>query len=259
MALKLNIDVAKIAAEFKELASEVEQDLIKAVGQLAPMTHARVAEMASDELSSSLHILQGVGKDGKRNLDWDEISPGIWVVTINEDALWIEDGISPGKDMKKDLLKNATDVSKDGHKYRPIPFDHAKPPSQSTPKAQEYVAMVRKKLKEAKIPFKKIEKNKDGSPRIGKLHKMDIESERPTARASHPALKGLTIYQSMDKSGNVRRDILTFRTVSESPKSKDKWIHPGYTGRKFLDRAAEWAMDKWEKEILPEVLAKWKG
>lgn len=252
MSLKINIDVAEIAKQFKELALEVEQDLSKAVGDLAAMTHAKVAEMASQELKSTLKKLQD-------NLGFEEISPGIWVVSIDEGALFIEEGIEANKDMKPDLLAGATKTSKSGYKYRSIPFDHGKSPSQMTPYAQSLVSRIKQTLRAEKIPFKKIEKNGDGSPRVGKLHAFNIDSEKPTKNASHPALKGVTIYQSVTPTGNVRRDILTFRTVSESPAQANKWIHPGMAPKHFLDRASEWAIKEWETNVLPQVLEKWKG
>lgn len=252
MALKLNIDIAAIANTFKEAKIEIEQDLKKSVGDLAAMTHAKVAEMASKELHSTQKLLQD-------NLGWEEVADGIWVVSIDEAALFIEEGIEANKDMKPDLLKGATQISKDGHAYRSIPFNHGKAPTQMTPLAQSLVSQIKRVLKQEKIPFKKIEKNANGSPRIGKLHKLDIDSDPPTARATHPALKGLSIYQSMTESGNVRRDILTFRTVSAGPASSNKWIHPGLKAKKFLDRAYEWAVNEWENNILPEVLKKWEG
>jgi hypothetical protein len=252
MSIKINFDVAAIAAQFKELALEVEQDLMRGVSSLAAMTHAKVAEMASEQLRSPLKNLQD-------SLGFEEISPGVWVVSIDEKGLWIEEGIEPGKDMKPGLLKGATKMSKDGHRYRSIPFDHGKAPTQMTPYAQSLVSMIKQKLKQEKVPFKKIEKNADGSPRVGKLHAFDIDSENPTARASHPALKGVTIYQSVTPSGNVRRDILTFRTVSEGPNSAGKWIHPGYQAKHFLDKASEWAIKEWEDSILPALLDKYKS
>lgn len=251
MSLKLEFDVAKIAAQFKEIALEVEQDLNRSVASLAAMTHAKVSELASEELHSSLKNLQD-------SLGFEEISTGIWVVSIDEKGLFIEEGIESSKDMKEDLLRNNARISASGHRYKVIPFDHGKAPTQLTPKAQELVGLIRQKLKKEKVPFKKIEKNADGSPRLGKLHSFDIESERPTPRSSHPALKGVTIYQSKGANGSVRRDIFTFRTVTDSGASDGKWIHPGLKAKHFLDRAAEWAMDEWEKNILPEVLSKYK-
>lgn len=249
MALKIKIDTQSIAKQFKELALEVEQDLNKGVANLASITHAKVAEMASDELHSSRKQLMD-------NLGFEEINPGVWVVSIDQDALWIEEGIEPNFDMKPGLLKGAQNTSKDGYKYRVIPMDHGKAPSQMNGYAQGLVAKIKANLKREGVPFKKIEKNANGSPRTGKLHEFSWDSEIP-GKGNTPALKGVSIYQTITKSGNVRRDILTFRTVSGGPKSHGKWIHPGYDPKRFLDRAAEWATKEWEDKILPEILSKY--
>lgn len=250
MALKINIDVAKIAADFKDLALEVEQDLNKGVANLAAMTHAKVAEMANNELRSTR-------KNFQDSLGFEEVAPGVWVVSVDEKGLWVEEGIEPNTDMKPGLLKDATQISKDGHRYRSIPFEHSKAPSQLTPYAQRLVSQIRYELKKQGIPFKKLEKTPEGSPRIGKLHKLDISSGKPTPRASTDALKGINIYQTMTKTGNVRRDILTFRTVSDGPASAKKWIHPGLEPKHYLERAQEWALKEWEDNILPEILKKY--
>lgn len=251
MSLKLEVNASEIAAQFKELALEVEQDINRGIASVAAMTHAKVAEMAAEELNTTLKTLQD-------SLGFEEISQGVWVVSIDEKALWIEEGIEPNKDMKPDLLRGARKTSKKGHKYRPIPFDYGKAPSQMSPQTEMLVAKIKQHLKKEKIPFKKIEKHADGkTPKLGKLHEFTIDSERPSARASTPALQNVSIYQSRTSTGNVRRDILTFRTVSESPASQGKWIHPGLTAKKFLDRAFEFAVNKWENEILPEILKKY--
>ena len=253
MALKIKIDTAGIAKQFKDLALEVEQDLNKGVANLAAITHAKVAELASSELKSSRKTLSD-------NLGFEEIIPGVWVVSIDQDALWIEEGISPNQDMKPDLLKNARNISKDGYKYRAIPFDYGKAPSQLTGYAQNVVSRIRANLKKEGVPFKKIEKfeagPKKGQPRTGKLHTFDWGGEIP-GKGNTPILKGVSIYQTVTKTGNVRRDILTFRTVSGGPSSHGKWIHPGFEAKKFLDRAAEWATKEWEDKILPEILSKY--
>jgi hypothetical protein len=249
--LKIKIDTASIVAQFKELALEVEQDIHKGVANLAAITHAKVAEMASEQLKSSK-------KTFTDNLGFEEISPGIWVVSIDEDALWIEEGIEANKDMKPGLLKNATKTSKDGFKYRSIKFEHSKAPSQMTGNAQMIVSQIKSNLKKEGISFKKIEKHPNGSPKVGKLHTFDWKGSVP-GKGNTPQLKGVSIYQTLTKSGNVRRDILTFRTVSGGPASAGKWIHPGVEAKKFLDQAAEWGIKIWEDQILPEILSKYGG
>lgn len=248
MSLKIKIDTASIAAQFKEMAMEVQQDLQKGVADLAAITHAKVAEMAGDQLHSSRQTFMD-------SLGFEEISPGLWVVSIDEEGLWVEEGIEPNHDMKPDLLKGATKVSKEGYKYRSIHFDHGTAPSQMNGYAQNLVAKIRSDLKKKGIPFKKIETNPNGSPRVGKLH--SFPNGIDGNKNGNPDLKGVSIYQTVTKTGNVRRDILTFRTVSGGPKSAGKWMHPGFTAKKFLDQAADWATKEWEDKILPEILSKY--
>lgn len=249
MSLKIKIDTAGLAAQFKEFALEVEQDIKKGVANLATITHAKVAEMASEELRSTRQPFLD-------NLGFEEIADGVWVVSVDEKAMFIEEGLNQGFDMKPGLLKNGK-TSKKGYKYRVVPFEHSKAPSQLTESAQAIVSQIRSNLKKEKVPFKKIEKNPDGSPRLGKLHTLNWKSSIP-GKGNTPVLKGVNIYQTLTKTGNVRRDILTFRTVTGDPIQADKWKHPGLTGKKFLDRAFTWALKEWEERILPEIMNKWK-
>lgn len=253
MGLKFNVNAQEIAAMFNEMKQEVEADLLEGVAALAAMTTAKIDEMAAENLHSSLHIF-------KENFVTEEVAPGVHVLTIKEGALWIEEGISPGKDMKPALLKNASVNPRTGIKSKVIPFEHSKAPTQMTPYAQSLVSQIRSELRARRIPFKTIERDKKGAPRLGKLHSFNMPSSKPTRRATSPALQGISIYQQQNaKTGRVRRDIMTFRTVSNGPASEGKWIHPGYQAQKFLDRAMEWAANEWENNILPQILAKWQG
>lgn len=255
MSLKFNIDAAAIAEQFNSFKLEVEKDLTTAVANLAAMTDAKVKEYASQDLKTTLEPFMN-------SLGFEEIMPGVWVISVDESGLWIEEGIVPGKDMKPDLLKDNFEVSKDGHRYKAIHFDYGKAPSKLTPSAQTLVAYLKRELRKEGVPFKKIETNADGSPKVGKLHELDFGNPGGRmggpGKGNTPAFKNLSIYQSITATGNVRRDILTFRTVSSGPASADKWIHPGLEAHKFLDRAFEWALQEWESKILPEVMEKWK-
>lgn len=254
MAIKFNIDAAAIAQQFKEFALEVEQDLQKAVANLAAITDAKVKEMASQELHSSRQPFMD-------SLGFEEISPGIWVISVDEQGLWVEEGIEADKDMKPDMLAKNVKVSKSGHRYKAIAFDYGKGPSQNTASTQQVIQYLKQQLKKENVPFKKIERDANGSPKTGKLHEFDFGNPGGRmggpGKGNTPQLKGLSIYQSITKTGNVRRDILTFRTVSDGPGSAGKWHHPGLAPKKFLDRALDWAMKEWEDKVLPEVLAKW--
>jgi hypothetical protein len=249
MALRISIDAAALAKEFKEFAAEVERDIKQGVANLATITHAKVKEMAATELKSSR-------EEFMNSLSFEEIAEGIWTVSIDEKGLWVEEGITAGFDMKPGLLKDGY-PSKNGGKYRIIPFEHTKAPSQMTQSAKDIVSKLKAELQKKKIPFKKIEYNADGSPKLGRVHSLNLPSQIP-GKGNTKALKGVSIYQTLTKGNNIRRDILTFRTVTDGEGSAGKWIHPGLTGKKFLDRAGDWALAEWEEKILPEILDKWK-
>lgn len=253
MSLKIKIDIAAIASQFKQLATEVKQDLEKGVERLAAATNAHVRMEAEENLSGPTYL------KFNKSIGFDNVSPGIWVVSIDEKGMWVEEGLHPNFDMKPGLLKNAKDVSERGYKYRSVPFDMGKSKSTSTGYEFNLRQRVKSELAKNKIPFKKIEKDANGKPKEGLLHKLNFGGEIP-GKGNTPVLQGLSIYQTVTKTGNVRRDIMTFRTVSGDPQSgsANKWMHPGYDAKKFLDHAQEWAEKEWENTILPEILSRWK-
>jgi hypothetical protein len=248
--LKFEIDIESIASQFKEEMQEVQDQLYEGVQALAAMTHARTIELANEKLRSTR-------EDYIEALSFKEIEKGIWVVSLDEKMLWVEDGKDSGS-MVDDLLKKNAKVSKSGEKYKVIPFEHSKSPSKMSKHHESLVNDLKKELKARQIPFKKIEKNPDGSPRLGKLHSMNIESPLPTPRAKHPIFHGLNIYQRKDESGKIRRDVMTFRIVKESHKNAGKWYHPGIDAYKLMDQAFEYSTKEFENTIMPAILAKYK-
>jgi hypothetical protein len=240
--LKIKLDTTALANTLKEYAAEVAQDVNKGVARLAAQTKAHVLMDAGAELSSPTF------KTFSKSVEMEDISPGIWVVSINQKGLWIEEGIEPNTDMKPGLLK--------GKKFVVIPFSKDKSKASSTGYEFQLREQVKSALKKEGIPFKKIESNPNGSPKTGLLHRKDFGGEIP-GKGNTPVLQGVSIYQTLTKTGNVRRDILTFRTVSSGPASAGKWMHPGYQPKKFLDKAQAWAEKEWEQTFLPEILAKW--
>lgn len=253
MSLKFNIDAAAMAEVFKEMAMEVQQDLEKGIANLAAMTRAHTLELAEKELKSTFTLYRD-------NLRLEEVSDGVSVVTLEQPALFIEEGLNPNFDMKPGLLKNAENAE-DGSRYKVIPFDQGKGPSQMTPYAKDVVDRIRKQLKKDNIPFKsplEVDQQKGsrtiGAPLRGLLHRKNYGGEIP-GKGNTPVMDGVSIYQTTTKTGNVRRDIMTFRTVSS--KQGDKWIHPGLDAKKFMDKALAWAEKIWEDQILPEIFAKY--
>jgi hypothetical protein len=247
--LRFFIDAQAIAQEFGELKKEIEEAITQGVKQVASMTYAKTQELASEKLKSTRQLYLD-------NLKFEEIENGIWVVSLDEPALWLEEGRKAGS-MIPDLLKRNARTAKDGSRYKAIPFSHNKPSSQTSRKSQDIINLVKSELKARKIPYKKIEYNSDGSPRLGKLHVINnINSPRPSIRASHGVLDSLTIYQTKLPSGKIRRDIMTFRVASTKHEGS-KWIHPGIEAKKFMDEALEWAEKIFNDEILPSILEKY--
>jgi hypothetical protein len=248
--LKLDINIDGLVNEFKDLKNTIAKDLQKEAESLAVMTHAKLHELASERLKS-------LSKNYRDNIEFSNPEPNLWIVTLKEPAMWIEENRKQGS-MVDDLLRDGAKVSASGSKYKVIPFLHSKPPSEQTPKAQALAQQIKTELKKQGVSWKKIEYNADGSPRTGLIKTFNVDSARPSPKAKTDALKNVAIYQTKQANGNIRRDVLTFRTVSEKDKELGKWVHPGREGNFLMDEVFEWVQKTWENDILPAVMNKYK-
>jgi hypothetical protein len=263
MALKINIPAEVIASQFKEFAAEVEINLKKSVEKLATITRAYIVEQASTKLTDKTRRIFADSVHAYSPVD------GVHVIDLDPKANWIEDGIPKNTDMKTSewLLKNPDGVSKKGYKYKVIPFNRGKGPTYNTAGEQALTNQVKGYLKKKDILYSpgehaasnrsKLEFDANGKPKLGRLHSLNIPSDIP-GKGNTPALHRVSIYQTLTKTGNVRRDIFTFRTVSSGPGSQGKWIHPGFDGQKFFEDAHKFAIKEWETSILPGLLERWK-
>jgi hypothetical protein len=246
---RIEVDAQALSESFGEFAKEVEQAVEDSVKLASSMTYAKANEMAADKLKSRRQTYQDA-------LSYEEVTPGIWVVSLDPSALWIEEGMDPHS-MVDDLLRINPKVGKNGLRYKVIPFDHGRAPSQQTAKAKEISDQVKRELKSLKVPFKKIEMNPDGTPKLGTVFRKNIPSARPTAKAKYPSLHGLTITQR--KVGDkVRRDVMTFRIVSDKHKAEGLWFHPGLQAVKIIDQVFEWISKEFDDKILPQVLERFR-
>lgn len=248
--LKFEIDVDDLVKEFGDLKAEAEQVIVESVKAAALMTYGKVNELAAEKLHSTL-------KPYQEALSYEEVSPGFWVVTLAESAMWIEEGRKSGP-MFDDLLRNGAKIGKDGQRYKSIPFEHSKNPTEQTVKAKEITSMIRTELKARGIPYKKIETDASGSPRLGKIHSFSVPgSPKPSLKAKYGALEGINVYQR--KVGNkIKRDVMTFRIISDKQKTdgSGRWEHPGKPAINLMDTAYDWIVNEFETKILPEALAK---
>lgn len=247
--LKIEIDAAQIAEAFGEIRQDVEQALTDGVKLASSMAFTKANELANERLHQRREAYA-------KALSWNEISKGLWTVELDESAMWIEQGL-PEHSMIPDLLRKNYKVNKKGEKYKVIPFDQGKAPSKLGEKGKQLQSQVKRELKARNIPYKKLELDSSGNPRLGLLHQIkDIQSEKPSKKAKHGALEGLSVYQTKDKTGNVRRDIMTFRVVKESHAADGRWYHPGLKPVNILDDVFQWVSNVFDNEILPEILSK---
>jgi hypothetical protein len=249
--LKFEIDVDQLTSHLKEFKVEAQKMLEEGVKAASAMTYAKAQELAGQKLRTRL-------EEYRKALHYREVTQGVWVVELDEKALWIEDG-KPAGSMVDDLLRNNPKVNKKGQRYKAIPFDQADGArAEGSEKLTNILNLLKTELKARGIPYKKLETNPDGSPRIGKLHKFNVESPKPTAKASTPALYGVSIYQRETQRGKVQRDIMTFRIVTDEHKREGKWYYPGKEGVKIFEEVYDWVSREWETTILPDIMKKFE-
>lgn len=256
MSVKIEIDPNQVKSEFDRLKSQIEAELNKGVRLLAQSTEARIKQMADEKMKI-------MNEDYKKAVHFEQIDNNIFVVTLDQKMLFREEGKKSWNMIDTHLQRNYK-VGKDGSKFKVIPFEHGSSEMDGgetkdtsgpkTQKQQDIIGVLRKELEKKNIPFKEIEKDASGQPKLGKLHTLNLPSEKPSKNARFPALQGLTIFQEKDKAGVVQRRLMTFRVMSEKQKGDGRWIHPGFKPLNLFEEAAQWAEQQWEQIIAPMIL-----
>lgn len=173
----------------------------------------------------------------------------------------------------------------DGSRYLVIPFEHGpgKGPTNTPASTLDLVDAVKTELKARKIPLAKIERDDQGRPKLGRLHKFNVEhgplkthqgpgqgwgpvgdlKQGPNARqkvgggpggGGLPFLSGVAVYQTAVQGGSgVKRSVMTFR-VASSKHEAPRWDAPPLAPANILADTATWAEEQIEKEILPRVV-----
>ena len=246
--LRIDIDVNALAEQLDKKKEDIKSQVRKAAQGLAVATHARVLELAGDKLRS----LQKKYKDA---VDFEQVDDNVWVISLDKSAMWIEKGYDAWSMYDKIANSPKAKTSKEGHKYLVIPMEKSKKPSEQSRKAQVVTKELKAFLKKEGVSYKKIEYNSDGSPKMGLLHKFDIPSRKPSDKAKKPELFGVSIYQRKDpESGKMRRDIMTFRVVSEKTAGDGRWEYQPREGKNIFEETYRWAIKTWNDEILPALI-----
>ncbi len=260
----LNLDISSLVA-LGNIGPALERQLKEAGEALVVASHGHILEQAQQKLHTSRQKYVDA-------LSFSKIGDDAWVISLANDAMWIEEGIPPGTEMIDWLLGpgrkgkgKGVKTAKDGSKYRAIPLQQNKGPTQSTPKQQSLTDMLKTAMKERKIPYGGIEKDASGKPKTGLLHSFDVTKLNngktiPLGRSGKSMLQGVRVYQKpvTDNKGNtsVKKAIMTFRTVSSKAKGSGAWVHPGMEAKHFMDEAYEWALKQWSERIAPDLLDK---
>ncbi len=262
--LRLNLDLNEAKELNERIRAIADELLIRSAEDLAAMVYNKIVELAQARLRSTR-------EQYLQNLSYDSTGRGAWVVTLKQEALWIEEGM-PRHEMIDDLVRNGK-IAKDGSRYRVIPMG-IKKASQTPLGAMPIRMAAMQALKKAKINMKEIEREVDGRPKIGMLHRLDVmTSPIKTAEGAHqgwgavgsvrqgasgtPFLKGMAVVQrniQWQAGGMLQRQAMTFRVVSTKHKGTGRWTHPGIQAKKLMDEAHAWALKEWDHTIKPEIL-----
>jgi hypothetical protein len=288
-AFRFRVDTTDIASKLQRTREEIEDKVTSGVETLSIAAHAYIVNLANttwaaDEFKRQFYL--GVGKYGKdasgestkdpridqtvKNLRWNKITDGIWVVEIDERARWLEEGRAETF-MGEWLLKpgdKGVKRAKDGSLYRAIPFKQTEGKADAPGTKPMFAELIRKQAKKQKISLTKIEKNPDGSPKIGVLHKLDMSPTMSQSQSpglySRPrteeeaAMSGLKphggIYKlqgavvTQRKVGKkVKKETVVFRVISSKHKAENRWMYPQVEPANFLGKAYEYAEKEWVK------------
>ena len=230
--------------------AQINAAINKTATALAYAVEGEARDLASKELKSTREKYDNA-------LDVIEISEGVWVVNLKEEAMFIEDG-TPERSGYDFLLNGPkARTSKDGTKWNIIPFKHSEKPSNQTQSAKEITTLLRQELKKKNIPFKSPIKTHMGvtydsegaphakeMPQYGLVESLDIASPKK-GKGKFPVLSGVRIYQRDLGAGKTSRDVFTFRVISSKTRGDGRWQYKAQPAHNFLDKAVQAVMDDW--------------
>lgn len=272
--LSLTWDLSDLKSLF-ELPKLAKQAMQEGARDLSAMGHAKTIELAAQRLKSRRSLFV----ENLKIFQEDQV----WVLELQKPAAWIEDGLPP-HDMLDYLLKSPKAKTGKNGKWIAIPFVHNKAPQNTPESAKPMVDAIRQRMKRDGIAWGKIEKDAEGKPLLGTLHRFSI-NDRPLKTGFGPGqghgpvgdvrqgmnmrqregggpggggipfLRNVSIRQREVK-GKVERSVLTFRIASESQRGTGMWHSPGVKGAKIFESVFQWMADAFEKDIAPSIMAK---
>lgn len=253
----LHLDLSPITDLIKELESQTTKALQDGLRDLSAQTYSHIVE----SVQSKLHTTR---EKYLKHLHIEQDSDGVWVISLDSEAMWIEEGKEPGS-MVEDLLASPkAKTAADGSKFLSVPFQHNK--NTQSPAAQSMTAAIKQELKKQGASWAKLEKDSSGNVKTGLVRSFDILKEPIKTHEGPgqgkgkvgdvrqgptgiPLLQGVRIYQHKMGQDKFAKSVMTFRTVSSKMAGTDRWHHPGVEAKQFLDEGLEWAKEQWETKM----------
>jgi hypothetical protein len=266
----INIDMKDLLELRKEIEPKMENILKEASRDLAIQTHAHIVEEVQQKLHSTRDkYLQA--------LHFEEVSEDVWIVSLDQKAMWIEEGMEE-HEMIDDLLSSSkAKTAKNGSRFLSVPFQHNKGPTQQTQAQKDLTDTIKSHMSKQKMAYGKIETDANGKPKLGLIHKFDI-LKQPTKTHEGPGqgrgpigsvrqgptgipfLQSVRVYQKriQDGAGKEKtvKSIMTFRVASSKHKGTGRWVHPGLEAKNFFEEAHDWALRLWEEKIKDQIYKK---
>src|ERR1700722_4556936 len=116
--LKLDLQIDSLIEQIDNMSKEIEMKIDRAVKGLVAQTHAFIVQEAKTKLHSTLQTyLDNLSEP-------EEISEGLFVITLKEPALFIEEG-RPAGSMRESFLASPKAKFGANGKYLRVPFIHA--------------------------------------------------------------------------------------------------------------------------------------
>lgn len=275
--IKITLDLSELMG-LEDLVENAQREMDTAGKQLAQLAHGHMLDLAQQRLRSRRSIFV-------ENLKIQQ-EDDVWVVQLDAKARWVDDGFSR-REMLDDLLKNGTTGADGVSKIKTIPFQHNTKPGDQTPAQGNLTDTIKREISGINaqrrdaganpIEFSRIEKNADGSARLGLIHKIDI-NDKPLkthsgpgqgsgpagdvvqGKSGTPLLQGIRIYQQEVQNPvtgrkKIEKTIMTFRVASSKQRDGSSWIHPGVERAGIFEDTEEWLKDEFER-MAPDLLKK---
>lgn len=282
MDFHFNVNIQEVAARFNQQKDYIAGRVRSEVEKLSISTHAFVVKYAQDKLKGWMrnHFF---GPENK-NVRWIPAAQNIWVVEIDESVRWIEEGRS--RVFMDWLLKSPkAKTAKDGSRYLAIPMMQARGVGgKYAGQNPEFASVIKQQLKHQGISLNRIEKNEDGTPKLGVLHRLNISTPQPGSpgffhmvtpkkleffsqsrssavaqqiglqpHSGHFFLSKAVVTQREVElpSGKkkISKEVVTFRTISSKHEAEGRWFYPEVKPLNSIPEAYKYALAEWEKIV----------